>query len=347
MKHYILALLVLCLLSLAAPAMAAANLTATQTSYTDMQVDGTGFTGATVTLSTTTSIPVTPSGGDYSYEITGIDLPAGSVLKLDASPVNDDLKLYVMRYWPFAWTFDKSYGGTIGYSYDSSTGTVHVKRSVPSAPSWIAGTFQTIRVYGTTENPSVYLNVTVQRDVTVVGGSFSEKVDINGIPTGNYTISATDGTNTATTNITIYGLLYSIVITKPDTSELTLNTTKDYPFEAKGYDLKNFVVGHVTFTWTSSSIDVGTIDYAGDFEAAHAGHTGVYAKSGAKESNHVIVYVNAPMNNTTLSSDDSFTLESDNANVSGIFDDPVNGSVTVQAIGNVTAATPVGLGADR
>jgi phosphoribosylformimino-5-aminoimidazole carboxamide ribonucleotide (ProFAR) isomerase len=76
MKLYILVLVVLCLVSLAAPAMAA-DLNATQTSYTEMQVDGTGFTsGATVTLSTTASIPVTASGGAYSYEITGIYLVA-------------------------------------------------------------------------------------------------------------------------------------------------------------------------------------------------------------------------------------------------------------------------------
>jgi len=224
---------------------------------------------------------------------------------------------------------------------------VHVERSVPSVPSWIAGTFQTIRVYGATENSSVNLNVTVRQDVTANGsGVFSEKVDISAIPAGNYMISATDGTNTATTNAAILapGQLRHIDITDPQTSSWTLNIAENYTFGATGYDLENVVVQNVAFIWWSSSTYVGTIDYAGYFKAAHAGHTEVYARSGTKESNHVIVYVNAPMNNTTLSSDDSFTLESDNANVSGIFDDPVNGSVAVQAIGNVTAATIVGLG---
>jgi len=328
--------------------MAAANLTVDQISYEEMWINGTGFTsGETVTLSTETSIPVTPSGDDYSYEITGMYLPADSVLKLDASPVNADLKLYVKRYWPLAWTFDKSYGSTISYSYNSSTGTVHVERSIPSL---VAGTFQTMRVYGTTENSSVDLNITVQQPGVAVDpdDTFSKVVNINAIPAGDYMISATDGTDTATASITILapGQLHHIAITDPQTGELTLNTTGNYnyTFGATGYDLKGKVV-QTTFLWWSSNTYIGTIDYTGYFEAAHAGHTGVYAKSGAKESNHVIVYVNAPMNNTTLSSDDSFTLESDNANVTGIFDDHVNGSVTVQAVGNVTAETTVGLGA--
>jgi PGF-CTERM protein len=354
MKSYILVLVVLCSLSSAAPVMAAANLTADQISYTEMWVNGTGFTsGATVTLSTSAIIPVTPSGGAYSYEITGMNLPAGSVLTLDASPVNDDIKLYVKKNWLLKKTFENGSVG-ISYNYIGATDTVQVGCS--SIPSLVAGTFQTIKVYGTTADPSVNLvnlSVTVRQDVTADGiGSFSEKVDISAIPAGDYMISAIDDDlppNSDTTNTTIYapGQLHHIAITDPQTSELKLNTTgnRTYTFNATGYDLKDKVVQNVAFTWWSSSTYIGTIDYAGDFEADHAGHTEVYAKSGAKESNHVIVYVNAPMNNTTLSSDDSFTLESDNANVSGIFDDPVNGSVTVQAIGNVTAATTVGLGA--
>ena len=350
MKHHILAMVVL--FSLAAPAMAA-ELNATQISYTEMWVNGTGFnSSATVTLSTSTVIPVTPSDKDYSYEITGMYLPAGSVLALDASPVNDDLKLYVKRYWPFAWTFDnESYGSIIHYVYTPATKNVHVERRVPSTPSWIAGTFQTIRVYGTTENSSVNLSVRVQQGVTTDGsGSFSEKVDISAIPAGGYMISAIDDDtppNTNTTNTTIYapGQLHHITITDPQTSEMTLNTTGNYTFGATGYDLENVVVQNVVFDWWSSSTYIGTIDYIGYFNATNVGHTEVYARRGTKESNHVTVYVNASMNNITLSSDNSFTLESGNANVTGTFNNSVNGTVTVQAVGDVTAATTFGLGA--
>lgn len=341
--------------SLAAPAMAA-ELTANQISYEEMWVNGTEFgSDATVTLSTETSISVTPSGGAYSYEITGLDLPADSVLALDASPVNDDLELYVKKYWPFAWTFDKSYGGTIGYSYDSPTGTVHIERSVPSR---IAGTFQTIWVHGATENSSVYLNVTVQRDVTAdVDGSFSELVDISAIPAGPYTIHATDGSNEATNETTIHatGQLHHIEITDPEnipypqTDEMTLNTTgnnSNYTFGATGYDLERKVVQNVAFVWWSSNPYAGSIISTGYFEADNVGHTEVYAKSGAKESNHVIVYVNAPMANTTLASANNFTLESGNANVTGTFNRSVNGTATVKPVGNVTANTTVGLSAD-
>ena len=199
MKHHILAIVVL--FSLAAPVMAA-ELTANQISHEEMWVTGTGFNSiATVTLSTSTVIPVTPSGKDYSYEITGMYLPAGSVLKLDASPVNDDLELYVKKYWLLAWTFKN--GSGISYSYNDTTDTVHVHRSIPLLPMVDGVLFQTIRVYGTTENSSVNLSVTVQQGVTADGGAFSEKVDISAIPAGDYMISATDGTNTATANITI------------------------------------------------------------------------------------------------------------------------------------------------
>ena len=347
MKLYILVLVVLCLLSLAAPAMAAANLTATQTSYTEMQVDGTGFTpGATVTLSTSTIVPAKLSGNKYSYKITGMYLPADSVLTLDASPVKDDLKLYVQKKWLLKKTFENGSVG-ISYNYNDATGTVHVECS--SIPSLVAGTFQTIEVHGTRNNSGVNLSVVVKQpgvDVDLLDGTFSEKVDISAIPADNYMISATDGTNTAINNTTIYApkQLHHITITDSPPNN-TLNTTGKCTFGAIGYDFGGKVVQNVAFDWWSSNTYIGTITLAGYFEAAHAGHTGVYANSGAKESNHVILYVNAPMNNTTLSSDDSFTLESDNANVTGIFDDPVNGSVTVQAIGNVTAATTVGLGA--
>ena len=342
MKLYILALVLL--FSLAAPVMAAANLTANQISYTEMWVNGTGFTsGATVTLSTETSVPVTPSGGAYSYEITGMDLPAGSALELDASPVNDDLKLYVEKNWLLKKTFENGSVG-ISYNYDDTTDTVHVECS--SIP--VAGTLQTIKVYGTTADSSVNLSVTVKQDVTADGGgSFSEKVDISAIPAGKYEISATDGTNTATINITIYGLLYRIAITEPNTSELTLNRTEDYPFKAEGYDLKGTKVGHVAFTWTSSSTYVGTINSTGYFEAKEVGHTEVYARSGTKE-NHVTVYVNAPVDNETLDTVTNFTLESSNANVTGNFSVDVSGDVAVQAVGNITASVPdattVGLG---
>ena len=292
MKSYILVLVVLCLFSLAAPAMAATNLTATQTSYTEMQVDGTGFTpDATVTLSTSTIIPVTPSGSAYSYEMTGLYLPADSLLTLDASPVKGDLNLRVKKKWILMRNYK--------YPADSA-GTVHVKRSIPS---WIAGTFQTIRVHGTTTGPNVSvvnLSVTVQRDVTAdESGSFSELVDISAIPAGNYMISAIDDAPvpiTAANQTTIYApkQLHHITITDPQTSELTLNTTEEYQFNATGYDFGGKVVQNVPFVWWSSSTYVGTIDSTGYFEADEAGNIGVYARSGTKESNHVIVYVNAP-----------------------------------------------------
>jgi PGF-CTERM protein len=343
MKHYILAMVVL--FFLAAPAMAA-TLNATQISDTEMLVNGTGFTsGEKVTLSTSTTIPVTTSGRSgsaYSYEMTGLYLPAGSVLTLDASPVKGNLTLHVKikKYL----TLVRNYK----YTANATTRTVHVKRSIPSLPGVDGVLFQTIRVHGTTSpNVSVVnLSVTVQRDVnTDGGGSFSELVNINAIPAGNYMIIATDGTattdstNTATTDIAIYGSLYSIVITKPDTRELTLNTTEYYPFEAKGYDLKDFVVGHLTFDWTSVSTYVGTINNStGYFKANNVGNTKVYARGGTKKSKHVTVYVNAPVDNETLSDDTNFTLESGNANVTGNFSVVVSGDVAVQAVGDVTAS---------
>ena len=343
MKHYILAMVLL--FSLAAPAMAA-TLNATQISYTEMWVNGTEFTpNATVTLSTSTIVPVTSPGSAYSYEMTGIYLPVGSVLTLKASPVKGDLNLHVKKKWILMRT----------YKYPADpTGTVHVKRSIPS---WIAGTFQTIRVYGTTTDPRVVVNlsVTVQQDVTAdESGSFSELVNINAIPAGNYTIIATDSTITATNNTTIYapGQLHHIEITNPETitypetGELTLNTTGNYTFGATGYDLERKVVQNVAFVWWSSNPYAGSIILTGYFEADNVGHTEVYAKSGAKESDHVIVYVNAPMANTTLASANNFTLESGNANVTGTFNRSVNGTATVKPVGNVTANTTVGLSAD-
>lgn len=296
MKPYVIALAVL--FFVAAPVMAA-DLTATQISSTEMQVDGTGFNPGTVTLLTETGISVTPSGDDYSYELTGIYLPANSVLALDALPVNDDLKLYMKKNWLIAYTFDKSDSSLIGYSYDSSTGNVHVERSVPSQ---IAGKFKTIRISGTTAHSSVDLNVAVKQDVTADGGgSFSELVDISAIPVGDYKISAADGTNTATTQTAISapGDLHRITITDPETNNLTLDTNGSYTFGATGYDYLGAVVQDAAFTWNSSNTSVGTINSTGDFEVDNAGTTEVYAKSGTKESNHVTVHVNAPTVTTT------------------------------------------------
>ncbi|MHC1575343.1 MAG: PGF-CTERM sorting domain-containing protein [Candidatus Methanogasteraceae archaeon] len=353
MKHYILAIVLL--FSLAAPAMAA-ELTANQISYEEMWVNGTGFDDpSTVTLSTMTNISVKPSpSGIYSYEITGMILPGDSILKLNASPVKDELELYVQRYWPLAWTFDENCG-RIGYSYDAPNKTAHAHRSVPSL---VKGRFQTIRVKGGTDTPSesVYLNVTVQRSVD--GGSFNELVDIIAIPAGPYTIHATDGSSEATNETTIHapGQLHHIEITDPEniphpqTGKLTLNTTgknSNYTFGATGYDLERKVVQNVAFVWWSSNPYAGSIISTGYFETDNVGHTEVYAKSGAKESNHVIVYVNAPMANTTLASTNNFTLESGDANVTGTFNRSVNGTATVKPVGNVTANTTVGLSADH
>ena len=71
MKPHAIASVVL--LYVAAPVMAA-DLTATQISSTEMQVDGTGFNPGTVTIVTKTNISVVPSSGTYSYEITGLTL---------------------------------------------------------------------------------------------------------------------------------------------------------------------------------------------------------------------------------------------------------------------------------
>ncbi|PXF60006.1 MAG: hypothetical protein C4B59_10285 [Candidatus Methanogaster sp.] len=349
MKHYILAIVLL--FSLAAPAMAA-ELTVDQISYEEMWINGTEFgSSATVTLSTSTNISVTPSSGAYSYEITGMDLPAGSVLVLNASPV-DDLKLYVKKNWLVKYTFTGSAFGIISFS-NPGTDTVRVECS--GIPQYASGTLQTIRVYGTTTSSNVNLSVAVQQNVTADGsGNFSELVDISAIPSGVYIIGAIDddtppSNNTTTTIIYAPGQLHHIRITDPDTSELTRNTTgtnRTYTFNATGYDLKGQVVQkNVVFVWWSSNPYAGTIISTGYFDATNVGHTEVYAKSGAKESNHVIVYVNAPMNNTTLISEKNFTLESGNANVTGTFNRSVNGTITVQAIGNVTAeTTTAGLG---
>ncbi len=314
MKSYILALVVLCSVSLAAPAMAA-DLNATQISYTEMWVNGTGFTpDATVTLSTSMIIPAKLSDNKYSYEITEMYLPEGSVLTLDASPVNDDLKLYVQKNWLIKKTFENGSFG-ISYNYNDATDTARVKRSIPAE---FAGIFQNIKVYGSIkkEDHGVNLRVTVQRYVTADGsGSFSEKIDVGTIPAGNYEISATDGTNTDTKNIVIYGSLHRIAITEPDTSELTLGTTDDYPFEATGYDTKGTKVEYVTFAWTSSSTYVGTIDSTGYFKADNAGNTEVYASSGTKKSNHVLVYVNAPIVTKTIAGSGNVTSGNPTADV--------------------------------
>ncbi|MEA1870547.1 MAG: Ig-like domain-containing protein [Euryarchaeota archaeon] len=305
MKLYVIALAVL--FSVAAPVMAA-DLAATQISSTEMQVDGTGFNPGTVTLLTETSISVTPSGDDYSYELTGIELPAGAVLELDASPVNDDLKLYMKKNWLMVWTFDKSDGSTIGYSYDSSTGNVHVARRVPFRLR-----FHTIRISGTTAHASVDLNVVVKQDVTADGGgSFSELVDISAIPAGDYMIRAADGANTDTahTAISAPGDLHRITVTDPETDNLTLDTNGSYTFGATGYDYLGAVVQDAAFTWTSSNTSVGTIDSTGDFEADNAGNTTVYANSGMKESNPVTVHVNPTVITTATPTASSSTASS-------------------------------------
>lgn len=299
MKSYLLALVMLCSLSLAAPAMAA-DLNVIQVSYTDMWVNGTGFTpDAAVTLSTSMTIPAKLSGDKYSYEITAMHLPVGSVLTLDASPVNDDLKLYVQKNWIIKKTFENGSFG-ISYNYNDATDTARVMCSIPTE---IAGTFQNIKVYGSIkkEDPLVNLRVTVDQYVTADGsGSFSEKVGIGAIPAGKYGLSATDGTNTATKNIALYGPLYRIAITEPDTREMALDTTEDYLFEATGYASEGTIVGSTTFIWTSVNTHVGTIDSTGYFKADNAGNTEVYASSGTKKSNSVIVYVNAPIAEKTI-----------------------------------------------
>lgn len=340
MKLYILVLVVLCLLSLSAPAMAAANLTADQISYTEVLVNGTGFTqDATVTLSTSTIIPVTSPGSAYSYEMTGMYLPAGSVLTLDASPVKGDLNIHV-KIKKYYLTLVRTYK----YPANPTTGTVHVERSIPSSLGVDGVLFQTIRVYGTAIDSDVVVNlsVTVQRDVTAdESGAFSEKVDISAIPAGTYTIIATDGTNTATNNTTIYTpeQLHHITITDPETSELTLNTTEDCQFNATGYDFGGKVVQNLVFVWWSSSTYVGTIDSAGYFKADKAGNTAVYARSGTKESNHVIVYVNAP----TVSGDvkgGSGNATSGNSTADVTLNDPaVSGTVNITEVGDPTNNT--------
>ncbi len=339
MKHYILAMVVL--FSLAAPAMAA-TLNATQISYTEMLVNGTGFTsGEKVTLSTSTIIPAKLSGDKYSYKITGMCLPEDSVLALDASPVDDDLKLYVKKKWLLRKTFENGSVG-ISYNYNDATDTVHVECN--NIPSLVAGTFQTIEVYGKTKNSSVNLSVVVKQlgvDVDLPDGTFSEKVDISAIPAGNYTISATDGTNAVANNTTIYApkQLHHITITDPQISELTLNTTGNYTFGATGYDLGCKVVQNVAFVWWSGSTYVGTIDSTGYFEADKAGNTEVYARSGTKESNHVIVYVNA----STVSGNvkgGSGNATSGNSTADVTLNDPsVSGTVNITEIGDPTNNT--------
>ena len=333
MKHYILAMVVL--FSLAAPVMAAANLTANQISYTEMWVNGTEFgSSATVTLSTSTVIPVTPSGGAYSYEITGMNLPADSVLALNASPVEDDLELYVKKNWLVKKTFTDSAFGIISFSY--AIDTVHVGCS--NIPSYVAGTFQTIKVDGTTTSSSVNLSVTVQQNVTADGsGNFSELVDISAIPAGVYTIHAIDDDippSNDTTNITILapGQLHHITITDPETGELTLNTTGNYTFGATGYDLEGKVV-QTTFVWWSTSTYIGTIISTGYFEADHVGHTEVYAKSGAKESNHVIVYVNAPIVSGDIAGGEG-NATSGNSTVDVTLNATVSGTINITEIGD-------------
>jgi hypothetical protein len=189
------------------------------------------------------------------------------------------------------WMLDKSDGSTIDYSYDSSTGTVHMGRSVPYTLR-----FQTMRVSGTTAHTSVDLNITVQWNMTADGnGSFSGLVDISAIPAGDYMTNATDGTNTATaqTAISTPGDLHRIEITDPGTGNLTLATNESCTFGATGYDYMGAVVQDVEFTWTSSNTTVGTTNpTTGYFEADNIGTTEAYARSGTKKSNPVTVYVN-------------------------------------------------------
>jgi len=337
MKHYILVIVLL--FSLAAPAMAA-ELTVNQISYEEMWVNGTGFgSDATVTLSTSTVIPVTPSSGAYSYEITGMNLPKDSVLTLNASPVND-LKLYVKKNWLVKHTFTGSAFGIISFSHPCAN-TVQVECS--GIPSYAAGTLQTIRVYGTpTTSSNVNLSVTVQQNVTTNGsGDFNELVDISAIPNGWYTITTNGIPDPANNTTYIYapGQLHHIRITDSPPNN-TLNISEGYQFDATGYDLKNAVVQNVAFVWRSTNLDAGTIDYnTGNFTANQyrAGRTEVYAKSGAKESKPVIVYVNA-LNNSTSFNDYNFTLKSGKATMTGTFNSQVDGGATVKAVGGVAGA---------
>jgi PGF-CTERM protein len=204
-------------------------------------------------------------------------------------------------------------------------------------------------VYGTTVNPSIDLNVTVEQPgVAVSGGNFSKTIDINAVPAGDYMIRATDGTNIATTNVTIYapGQLHHIEITNPEnitypqTGELPLNTTgnyTNYTFGATGYDFGGKVV-QTTFVWWSSSTYVGTIDLTGYFEADKVGHTEVYARSGTKESNHVIVYVNAPTDTGNVT-DGSGNATSGNSTVDVTLNATVNGTVNITEIGDPVNGT--------
>jgi hypothetical protein len=235
--------------------MAAANLTTNQISHEEMWVTGTGFTpDGAVTLSTSTNISVTPSNNVYSYEITGMNLPADLSLTLNASPVHNDLELYVKKNWLVKKTFTDSAFGIISFSY--ATDTVHVGCS--NIPSYVAGTFQTIKVDGTTTSSNVNLSVTVQQDVTADGsGAFNELVDISAIPNGWYRITATCVPDFATDTIYIYapGQLHHITITDSPPNN-TLNISDSYQFNATGYDLENAVVQNVAFNWWSSGIQL-------------------------------------------------------------------------------------------
>ena len=338
MKHYILAIVVLCSLSLAAPVMAAANLTANQISYTEMWVNGIGFTpGGAVTLSTSTNISVTPSNNAYSYEITGIYLPADLSLTLDASPVQDDLELYVKKNWLVKKTFTDSAFGIISFSY--ATDTVHVGCS--NIPSYVAGTFQTIKVDGTTTSSNVNLSVTVQQNVTADGnGTFNELVDISAIPNGWYTITATCVPDFATDTIYIYASrqLHHITITDSPPNN-TLNISDSYQFNATGYDLENVVVQNVAFVWWSTNTYIGTIDYTGDFEADEVGHTEVYARSGTKESNHVTVYVNAPTVSGDVDDGNGNATSGNSTADVALNDTSVSGTINITELGDPVSGT--------
>jgi PGF-CTERM protein len=189
-----------------------------------------------------------------------------------------------------------------------------------------------MRVYGTTAYSDVDLNVTVEQGVTAGGsGSFSETVDISAIPAGDYEIRATDGINTATTQVTIYAPGMLVAVAEP--SHQTVNVSETANFDGSR---STGNVGIMSYKW-----DLGdgtnatglTVSHTYSAAGPHTVTLTVYDAADSATDTCSVSVVSPPVEqNNTYSVNDTETTDGNNVtihdtDISG--DKPLNDTVLI------------------
>ena len=166
--------------------------------------------------------------------------------------------------------------------------------------------------------------------------------------------TSTGGDITATTDNGLFAVGAAAADTTPPVANAGQDQTVDVltvvNFDGSGSS-DNF--GIVSYEWNFGD---GTVPAMGETTNHTYPMVGLYTvtltvcdAAGNKDTDVATVTVNAEEDSKTLSNETSFTIESGNVTVTGNFSVNVSETVTVQAVGNVTAhvpnATTVGLGA--